>query len=236
MTRNSAFIICVLVIMVLAVSTAVNAAWPRHLLQSGQLQFITHGYTAEQARSYADGRPLRTCGDLDLEREIRAEVLRIQSFFGVRVEFSFIDDREDKNAYATNDTDRPGLDGAVYLGCELMVDTVENEAQTGVAIIGILGHEMAHVLQFQRRLRLSETGHERHADFMAGYYMAHQQRTREFDLKGFAEALYQVGDYEGSHGTPRERVIAMLAGYRSRDLPLASAIAAGVQFAQAADR
>ncbi|MCC6264290.1 MAG: hypothetical protein IT169_11985 [Bryobacterales bacterium] len=163
---------------------------------------------------------------------MRQELDRLQSVFRVRAGLLFLDDRDAPDAYATNQPYFASTHGTLVFGRNLLWGMLRDERQGGAALMGVLAHEMGHILQFAIGLQMDHTAMERHADFMAGYYMGIQQPRRQFQLRDFASSLYGFGDYNGSHGTPRERVGVMLAGYQHRDRDLRTAIQAGIRFAR----
>ena len=57
---------------------------------------------------------------------------------------------------------------------------------------------------------------ELHADYLAGYYLGKEGLSRE-KMEVFARSLFEMGDYNfwhpDHHGTPQERVQAMITGF-----------------------
>ncbi|MBX7134024.1 MAG: hypothetical protein K1X67_15230 [Fimbriimonadaceae bacterium] len=168
-------------------------------------------------------------GDRELDQELRAEHRRIQTTFAVQTALLFFDDVESPNALATPRQLRPGTQGTILVGLNLASQTLTNPEQRGDALIGILAHEMAHIVQFASEIDyLSGTERERQADFLAGYYVAREKgRGRRIDLMRVADCMFAVGG--GDHGSPRERAAMMLHGYRAGHLGVAQAVKLSVE-------
>ena len=166
--------------------------------------------------SSSAGRMVGTTGDSEVDRLIRLEVRRAERTYGVKSAFGFYDDGLSPNANA-----RPGtgeIDGVVSIGVTLVNEELQEPNYGPSALPGIIGHEYAHLLQFQRGTTLRGVELELQADFIAGWYLARQSWKRPLRLKGFASSLYAKGDWNfyspSHHGTPDERVRAMLEGYK----------------------
>jgi hypothetical protein len=177
-------------------------------------------------------------GNEDLDRALIAEVKKIDQIFQIDPGYRFLRDGDHPNAYATENALVQGTSGTVLFGLTLM----EGELQTeygGAAIAGIAAHEGAHILQYKtddiRRRLTGPTAQpiELHADFMAGYYFSRTGRT-ERSLVVFAESLFSKGDYQyndpGHHGTPKQRVASMRAGYGDGAYALSEALDRGAQY------
>jgi hypothetical protein len=104
----------------------------------------------------------------------------------------------------------------------------------GYAVAGIMAHEFAHILQFDKESELSGKARELHADFMAGYYLGKKSYFAPTNVRAFAVSLFEKGDYAfrspSHHGTPQERVNAMVAGVQSANLDLDDAYETGERF------
>jgi hypothetical protein len=83
----------------------------------------------------------------------------------------------------------------------------------------IVAHEYAHIAQFKYKFPWTEgKWPELHADFLAGWFIAHRERfPLPNDAYQAAASLYYKGDYDFNdrdhHGTPEERLKAFRAGY-----------------------
>ena len=76
---------------------------------------------------------------------------------------------------------------------------------------------------------------ELHADLIAGYYLG-KRRWSKTNLAVFGQSLFSKGDYDFNspdhHGTPKQRLEAMLEGYRLADVggSFAECAAAGAAY------
>jgi hypothetical protein len=177
-------------------------------------------------------------GNSQLDRALIAEVKNLDQEFRINPGYRFLRDGDRPNAYATSESFVDGTSGTILFGLTLL----QNELRTeygGAAIAGIAAHEGAHVVQFQspelsERLRgPTKKLSELHADFLAGYYFSRTGRT-ERSLVTFGESLFSKGDYAFNdrqhHGTPKQRVAAMRAGYGSGTYELDEAVERGVSY------
>lgn len=111
---------------------------------------------------------------------------------------------------------------------------VAADTATEHLLFSILAHEFSHVYQFVRAIDFKDPQFvflrqgqitieqlELHADFMAGYCLAHVQtlfgeQDKTF-LRRFGDTFFRLGDYNFAggdhHGTPAERFAATMAGY-----------------------
>jgi hypothetical protein len=170
-------------------------------------------------------RIMPSTGDRTLDGQLSSELFRLSDVFEQRPGFGVIDDTDGPNAFATTDTLVPGTRGTVLFGRTLLLDELSGHEWGGVAVAGILAHEFGHILQFFTdygdRLRpLDNTARpmELHADFLAGYYLGLKRLIGSMDVKAFTDSIYLKGDTnftsEYHHGTGRERLGAVLAGYK----------------------
>jgi hypothetical protein len=164
-------------------------------------------------------------GDRTLDRAIGTTLSRLSDLFEVHPGFGFFDDGQAPNAYATTRTMVPGTSGSVVFGVTLLRRQIQ-QAPSGVSVMGVLAHEFGHIVQFttgvhrtlsagQSTARLAEL----HADFLAGYYAGRRARSNTgMDTDSLGDAFRAIGDmnreHPNHHGTPRERVRALTAGFR----------------------
>lgn len=132
------------------------------------------------------------------------------------------------NAFATpqNVAGFGGADGTVVFGRRLVLDEMKSAPQTwGSALALIAAHEWAHIVQF-RRIRNLGGGKrpELHADMLAGWFIAVWNRqvgvpaNSPIDITTSGVSIFKKGDYtfssRGHHGTPEDRYVALIGGYR----------------------
>jgi hypothetical protein len=179
------------------------------------------------AYSAAPSRLVASTGVPQLDYDLELEARRLEAIFGVRAVVRYIDDQGAPNAYASPE-------GVVYLGATLMNAELRDNKGGPTAIIGIEAHEFGHILQMSRGTHLVGKQMELQADFMAGWYLARQFKTRKLNPWQFLYSVYDKGDFNffdpQHHGTPQERADAMLAGYKNAKLPADQALLAGQRF------
>ncbi|HWJ73477.1 MAG TPA: hypothetical protein VNX29_09960 [Kaistia sp.] len=164
-----------------------------------------------------------TSGDRQLDRALIAELRKVCRVFGINPGFQYLDDSSSPNAYATTDTYISNTKGTVLFGLGLVNSEIVNR-YGGAAVAGIAAHEGSHIFQFYStflpKLQSGSTARpvELHADYLAGYYFKMTGRT-EKSIESFGASLRRMGDFDFSnpshHGTPDERVRAMLGGYKA---------------------
>lgn len=100
-------------------------------------------------------------------------------------------------------------DGTVLIGLALLRSEQWATRGTGLSMPAIIAHEYAHIAQFKYKFPWTEgKWPELHADFLAGWFIAHRGR---FPVANnayqAAYSLYYKGDYEfndpGHHGSLR---------------------------------
>ena len=163
-----------------------------------------------------------TTGNKQLDQLIARELRSLERHMGVRPRFYIFDDGGRPNAAATLHKIRPNSDGTVVFGRTLLTKELYRGPYAKISVAGIMAHEYAHILQLK-----SGAGNVRvvylelHADCMAGWYLW-RSRGGRVQIQPFAQSLYEKGDFaywsRKHHGTPRQRMTAMIAGYRAGDL------------------
>ena len=110
-------------------------------------------------------------------------------------------------------------DGTVLIGLALLRSEWRATFGTSLSMPAIIAHEYAHIAQFKYKLPWTEgKWPELHADFLAGWFIAHRGRFPvATDANQAAASLYYKGDYDFNesdhHGTPAERLAAFQAGF-----------------------
>lgn len=173
----------------------------------------------------AAGEKIAGSGDRNKDKALGRALVRISTHFGERPSFSFIDDSDGPNAYASPETEIGGTWGAVLFGINMFRDLDRRYDDQGMAILAVIAHEFAHVAQFHTGtdkylLKKQETVKrvELHADFISGYYLGKlKQRNDNISLWSAGHTFHRIGDFEynnqNHHGTPKERVAAAEAGF-----------------------
>ncbi len=164
------------------------------------------------------GRLMTSSGNAELDQANQREGLALISKFGVRPSGFFFDDSAGKNAYATSQKHSPnGPDGTIVMGLALIQSELNRDGGAGLAVPAIMAHEFAHVVQFKRSSRLSVKEKELQADYLAGWYLGN--RWIYTDVQSAFSAFFEMGDYQFNnpdhHGTPKQRLSAIQAGFKS---------------------
>ncbi|MBE9127421.1 MULTISPECIES: hypothetical protein [unclassified Coleofasciculus] len=163
-----------------------------------------------------------TTYDPNLDALIYGEGNLLASIFEVNPAILIIDDWQSPNAFAYWGMTASGFYGTIYLGIRLLRDELFSMDKGFLAVVGIMAHEFAHILQWRNQSRLVGKYRELHADFLAGYYFGFKNCIPHRELCAFARSLFEKGDYNfwnpDHHGTPQERVDAMMMGYSSGKL------------------
>ncbi len=219
-------IACVLVAALTAAAAAPAVAQQSPAGQSDKLR-VFQGFGAERAGGGIELLP--SSGDALIDRLMAIEMLAIQSRFHVAPRFFYFDDGANHNAFWTPRTFGKSIVqaerrqfGSVAFGKNLLAGELRSTPSTGrknTTIAAILAHECGHMLQYDKRSRLSPAQNELQADFLAGWSTRCEKRHGNPDLdEGHVfVAFYKLGD-EGiyniqHHGLKKERCAAFLAGF-----------------------
>ncbi len=163
------------------------------------------------------GATYRNIGYPNLDSLIYWEGNLLASIFGVNPAILIINDWQSPNAFAYWGVTDPRFYGTIYLGIRLLYDELFSMDKGVLAVVGIMAHEFAHILQWKYQSQLIGKYRELHADFLAGYYLGVKNYILYRDLCAFASSLFTKGDYNfwnpDHHGTPQQRVAAMNMGY-----------------------
>ena len=169
----------------------------------------------------------KTTGDPQLDQRFNEEGYMLYRVFNVSPNLLIFDDRGSSNAFALP----VGPTGTVCFGIGLIRDELWRRGEHALA--GIMAHEFAHILQFQHGCPLGGRDRELHADFLAGYYLSRKGYFTRTNIFAFAQSLFEKGDYwdPSHHGTPDERVAAMMEGFKYGGQALPSAYSSGMIYA-----
>jgi len=125
-------------------------------------------------------------------------------------------------------------DGLILLGVDLYEKLISSDDR-GLSVAIVLAHEFGHIVQYKHNLffklrkNVGWKGPELHADFLAGAYLGIFNRyVEDARVWNVGKHFQGLGDLKvesrAHHGTPRERVAAIEAGYsatwtgRARDI------------------
>jgi hypothetical protein len=161
---------------------------------------------------------LKTVADTatpELDKRIRSELSFLTGLFGVEPEFVLLAGDAARKAFAV-----AGGKGTVLVSAAWMKKLWGGEHRVGT-VATVLAHQYAHILQEKRKCALQEWSRERHADFLAGWYLGKRNVATlgsGADLDAaFAAALFAARDEflnaRFDHGTPDLRASAMRQGF-----------------------
>jgi hypothetical protein len=167
------------------------------------------------------GQPTNYSGNTNLDQALTSEYYKLVSVCGIMPFSCYIYENGDPNAFASTQISHPSFpDGTVVLGLKMIQqECSQSRSGTCVSMAVVMAHEFAHILDFKNRF-VKQKGKmpELFADYMAGVYLHTRELTFSFtDIKEAAESIFSKGDYSFNdpqhHGTPQERMDALLAGY-----------------------
>lgn len=174
---------------------------------------------------------MKSSGLSRVDQAVASEIPAIKDAFRIDAEFSYINDRYGRNAFAIPRSTPPKA--MVVLGIRMMHLAIGSSAPieagqipprfpsaTAGTVAAILAHEWAHVLQFHRTATTLEPTVrplELQADYLAGWYMARKNVSTIEDVKDLERDFNSFGDdrftQRNHHGTPEERGEALRSGF-----------------------
>jgi hypothetical protein len=167
------------------------------------------------------GQPTSYSGNPTLDQNLNNEYFKLVSCFGVTPSSYYIIENGQPNAYASLSISNANYpDGTVVLGLKMIQDQCsQSRSGTCIAMAVVMAHEFAHILDFKNRF-VQQKGKmpELFADYMAGVYLHTRELTFSYtDIAEAAQSIFDKGDYAFNnpqhHGTPQERMNALLGGY-----------------------
>ena len=176
------------------------------------------------------GQRFKSTGLPQLDHRFNVEASMLCMLFKVNPNLFIFDDLGSPNAFASPE----GPTGTVCFGIGFIVNELWSMNKGEHALAGIMAHEFAHILQLKERCPLPLRGKHRelHADFLAGYYLSRKGYFTQINILAFAYSLFEKGDYyfwsPVHHGTPHERVGAMVEGFKYGGQPLPNAYYSGM--------
>lgn len=175
------------------------------------------------------GRPYFPSGNPLFDRAMLIEGQWITRSFGIAVTVFYYDDSNSPNASATDGITGPyGTDGTIYLGTNLIAAQLGKDLGMGHALMAIMAHEGAHIMQYKNGIRLRGKYQELQADFMAGWYLGARSKLLFTDVGPAFQTFFELGDYSFNssdhHGTPEERLDAVRAGFQNAGLAATAAL------------
>lgn len=180
------------------------------------LSFQSFGqcYTAGQNLP-SGGYILRSSGYRSLDSIVIQEIINLQSFFQVKVDFFFLQEYYGSNAMYDPRCNY-NCNGSVFLGTKMLYEQLQKEH--GIECVkAILAHEFGHCVQHIMGWKEAGKRVELHSDFMAGYYTGRMYNYDDEQVQSLFSEFYSIGDYNywslDHHGTKYERKCAFEEGY-----------------------
>ncbi len=199
--------------------------------------------TEPQLFDSADDRPIPSSGDRTFDYALAQTLSRLTDMFGVLPGFCFYDDSASAGAYATNATRMKRADGTVFYGKRYLAKHMQSPESPEAMVTATCAHEFGHIVQYKHGINLSKAQptakrQELHADFFAGYFAgARKLQKPDYPAAVFAVSRHAIGDFstgKDHHGTPDERVAAIVRGFETaykERRSFADAITIGVNYA-----
>ena len=181
------------------------------------------------------GYGLNSSGNVKLDKIVRDEIIKLEKFFGVNVDFYFLLETYDANAMYFKSCSN-NCNGTVYLGIKLLIDQLQKEH--GIECVkAILAHEFGHCVQHLMNWNELGKRQELHSDFMSGYYTGRTYSYTDDVVAALFNEFFSMGDNQiwdpKHHGTNGERECAFLEGYyfaKENNTTVATANTYGVQY------
>lgn len=175
-------------------------------------------WLSAESGALADVKLLTFSGNLELDNANQREGLALIQKFGVTPRGFFFDDSGAPNAFATNKVQNNfGPDGTIAMGLTLINSELSRDGGSGLAVPAIMAHEFAHIVQYKRNSQLSIKEKELQADYLAGWYLGN--RWIYTDTRAAFQSFFEMGDYQfnspNHHGTPKQRLSAIKAGFEA---------------------
>jgi hypothetical protein len=216
------------------------------MLDPQQAEPFLETATEPQAFDKGSEKLIYSTGNRDFDFALAQTLSRITDVYGVLPGFSFFDDYDGENAYATPAKRLQRADGTVLFGKRYFMHAMEVPEAPEVNVIATCAHEFGHIVQYKHGLKdrliqgqPSVKRLELNADFFAGYFAgARKIEKPDFPAAVFAANRHAHGDFHnsrGHHGTPDERAAAIVRGFETsykERRSFADAIEIGVRYAE----
>jgi hypothetical protein len=216
------------------------------MLEPVQAEPFLSTATKPQVFDSPDQKLIASTGNSDFDYALARTLSRLTDTYGVLPGFSFFDDYDGENAYATTATKLNRADGTVLFGKRYFLHAMEVVENPELGVVATCAHEFGHIVRYKNKLQKRLTDGqptlkrlELHADFFSGYFAGTRKLEKpEFPAAVFAANRYSHGDFATNtthHGTPDERAAAVVRGfetaYRERR-SFADAIGIGLNYVE----
>ncbi|MFI5401566.1 MAG: hypothetical protein ACHQ1G_01420 [Planctomycetota bacterium] len=181
----------------------------------------------------AEMKTVPETGVPELDKRIKSECGFMNGLFGVEPEFVLLAGNPPRKAFAVSDGK-----GTVFVSAAWLQQLWGSEHRVAT-VASVIAHQYAHILQEKRKCPLPEWSRERHADYLAGWYLGKRNVATlgsGTDLDAaFAASLFSTRDEylnaRFDHGAPDMRAAAIKQGFnafRAGKLSLDKAYTAGL--------
>jgi hypothetical protein len=164
---------------------------------------------------------LASGGDPVLAQGLTLEYRLLSQAFVATPDFLLYSETDGPNAFATPLARSRSRfpDGSVCFGTALMQNELaKSRSGVGFSVAAIMAHEFAHIVQYKKRFSQGPRAMELQADYMAGAYMAARRELLLTDFREAADTFAGLGNTDPTdpHGSRKQRVAALMAGYEER--------------------
>lgn len=186
--------------------------------------------------------------DHGIDLRIKSTARTLKGVFTLsRSNVRFFEEVARPTAFAMPSLDRNFPDGTILVGTKL-IDEIYNMQSTRpedreLIFDSIIGHEMAHLVQYEKHSQLKDQSMELQADYLAGWSVAHYLSDAAINSQQFQESAKRVLlDFFGRggfayneasyHGSPLQRMGCMLAGILLNETSSDRAYLAGLTYVE----
>jgi hypothetical protein len=122
-------------------------------LEPEQAEAFLSTATAPQLFDHGNEPLISSTGDRDFDYALAQTLSRISDVYGVLPGFSFFDDYDSPNAYATPAKRLQRADGTVLFGKRYFMRAMEAKESPEVGVIATCAHEFGHIVQYKHGLQ-----------------------------------------------------------------------------------
>jgi hypothetical protein len=165
----------------------------------------------------------------ELATKIKTTHRIFTALFRLKTNVLFFEEVARPSAFAMKSLDKDNFpDGSILLGTKLINQVNNLPGNSDLILNSIIAHEMAHLVQFNNNSPLNGQLLELQADYIAGWSIRNYSTGEKINTSDFQEKAKRVledfygrGDFayneSSHHGTPLQRMGAMLAGILSKE-------------------
>ena len=179
--------------------------------------------TEPQAFDHGNEKLIASTGNPDFDYGLAQTLSRLTDVYSVLPGFSFFDDYDGENAYATPAKRLQRADGTVLFGKRYFLHAMEVTETPEVGVIATCAHEFGHIVQYKHNLQKAPdrgtTDREAPGNCARTFSQAtsparESWRSRTFLLRCSRPIVTRMATHHNSrshHGTPEERALRSCA-------------------------